>query len=136
MKNVTRWSPDTCGCVLDFEWDTDDDPASRTHTIKNIIKKCPVHQSLSVGDTWDAVQDENKRKNRVLKAIFDNVSSAVEEVVEGGQTVKKLKGNREYKWSFDPDRTLAIDLVNFTLAEKTSIQGIATTQFAGKVRII
>ena len=30
-KHLTRWRPDTCGCVIEYEWDSDRPEEARRH---------------------------------------------------------------------------------------------------------
>lgn len=32
MKKITTWSPDTCGCTINYVWDDNDPPETRIHT--------------------------------------------------------------------------------------------------------
>lgn len=41
-KHLTRWRPDTCGCVIEYEWDSDDAEETRVHTPVK-IDACPDH---------------------------------------------------------------------------------------------
>lgn len=69
MIKVTRWHPDTCGCVIDYEWDTETTAETRVHTPVS-IQACEHHQV----NTWDEVRAENKRKNdAVVAAGVDDV---------------------------------------------------------------
>jgi hypothetical protein len=62
VKHTTTWRPDTCGCVIDIEWDDGDAP--RVHKAKR-VSPCPDHQGDAEA-VFAAVLDENRRKNSVL----------------------------------------------------------------------
>ncbi len=68
-KEVTRWSPDTCDCVLVYGWDSDD--ISKEHTFLRAEKLCAHHKDLASKDAYDKVLDENRRKNRAFKVAKD-----------------------------------------------------------------
>lgn len=66
---TTRWSPDTCDCVIVYEWDRDLDPSMRTHNVKRIDRACESHKSLTPQDIWNYVMNENVRKNDAIDAM-------------------------------------------------------------------
>lgn len=136
MLKVTRWRPDTCECELEYQWDDTESEDIRTHTIANVVKACSAH-ALVVDKTqhYSKVLDENQRKNIVLGEILEKVPSAVEEVEqEDGTIVKKLRRGKEYKWSFDENRNLIVDLVGFTSQEKLAVKGLTDVRFPNKVK--
>ena len=60
----------------------------------------------------------------------------VEEITqEDGSVAKQLKKGRDYKWSFDAERVLQVDLVGFTIAEKDALKILADDLFPNKVTI-
>jgi hypothetical protein len=91
--HVTRWLPDTCECVIDYEWD-DANPSVLTH--KEMIKVCAAHAALGLADKacFDKVRDENVRKNMTLAEAQKAVASVTLE---------------DFTWSFDKDRNLVTD---------------------------
>ena len=137
MLKITRWRPDTCDCELEYEWDDSQNEDVRTHSVKNILKACPVHSSIATkGQHYATVLDENQRKNKVLGEILEKLPALVEEVTqEDGTTVKKLRKGLEYKWSFDVDRNLEVDLVGAKLTEKSAVKVLTDVLFPGKVKI-
>ena len=79
---------------------------------------------------------ENKRKNIVFSKILENLPEVVDEITqEDGSKVKQLKFGLEYKWSFNKDRNLVVDLVGFGVAEKNIVRGLAQKEFGNKVKI-
>lgn len=40
---VTTWHPDTCECVLQYEWDTEHSEDQRVHKALPSIKRCELH---------------------------------------------------------------------------------------------
>jgi len=101
MKQITRWSPDTCGCVIEYEWDGTLPESDRIHTVKRITR-CEHHQRGSDEDVFTRVLDENRRKNRVLEIL---------------QSVKPDIDLDNYNWSFDKDRVLKAGIIGIALTE-------------------
>jgi len=124
-KKITRWSPDTCGCVLEYEWDDKVAPELRTHAFSKLINRCPVH-ALSPTDEgcYDTVLEENQRKNKTF--------GIAEAVVPGLQP-------ENYHWVFDAGRKLEVDFVDVSLdlAQKNQIAQECDTEFGpGKVKVM
>lgn len=59
---VTRWKPDTCPCVIDYEWDAQVPASRRVHTWFETIRACPAHTEVGPAH-YAAVLADNKRKN-------------------------------------------------------------------------
>jgi hypothetical protein len=60
------WSPDTCDCQIEYEFDDEVPAEERVHTGKKIVKRCEAHQQSDFTDCHDhyqAVLNENQRKN-------------------------------------------------------------------------
>lgn len=75
MKKPNRWRPDTCGCEIEFEWDTDDDPKSRVHTILS-HQPCEAHKAQdAVGLSLEehAAHLDNTKKNKAVNAVRDKL---------------------------------------------------------------
>ena len=138
MIKVTKWRPDTCGCEIDYQWDDAQNEDVRTHTVFEVIKACPAHSGETDKNIHYAkVLDENKRKNIVLKEILDKIPSLViEKEQEDGTLIKVLKKGVEYKWSFDVQRNLEVNLVGASLAEKNVLKTIVNIKFPNKVKIV
>src|SRR3990167_5552023 len=131
MLKITRWRPDTCECELEYSWDDIQSENTRVHTIANILKACPAHAGeTNKGNHYSKVLGENQRKNIVLGEILKNIPTATrDKVQEDGTTIKELKFGLEYKWSFDIDRNLVIDLVGFNPAEKAQVKTLTDNLF-------
>lgn len=76
MMQTNRWGPDTCDCIIDYEWDDTLSDADRVHTVKQIVKRCEFHQALDDVTHYDTVLEENTRKNRAFGAIKEANSDA------------------------------------------------------------
>ena len=93
--NITRWQPDTCKCIIEYEWDGDADPTTRTHSVVNTIP-CEFHTKHSNHEeVFEDVKAENTRKNVVINEL-----------------------NKEVDWEYDDKRELKIDLSSLSEAEK------------------
>lgn len=64
---VTRWSPDTCGCVVEYEWDDTVPAKNRVRKFKACVRKCPRHAHLDDEAVYNAITEENSRKNIALQ---------------------------------------------------------------------
>jgi len=75
-KHITRWTPDTHDCVIEYEWDDAVPAEERVHTFKRFVKE-PGHQRFQALATkkerFDKVVEENQRKNYALGHILDNL---------------------------------------------------------------
>jgi len=119
MKQVTRWSPDTCSCVLDFEWD-DEEPEG-SHTIKAVVNRCGSHQAGPDKDIFNEVLSENTRKNKVF-GLAQQLLPAVE--VD------------DYDWHFDTKRVLEVKVKNLGPAQRAQLQQDCNNKFgANKVKV-
>lgn len=59
-RQVTRWRPDTCGCVVDFEWDSDVPEADRA-LVCVALEPCSEHPaSGDLAADFQAVQEHNR----------------------------------------------------------------------------
>lgn len=66
MLKRTRWQPDTCGCVIEYEWDDAVPQEERTHNYVAHVA-CARHQAASA--TLATVHSENRRKNEAVEAL-------------------------------------------------------------------
>jgi hypothetical protein len=138
--NTTRYSPDTCDCVIDYTWDSESTEANRTHTLKQFANKCPAHSGLATDiDRWNAVFEENPRKNRALQLALDNGPTALYNLVSGN---RQLKDNIRFDFSWSgtaPNRVLNISFtgLSLTTTQKNTIRGVLNNIFGtGKVVLL
>lgn len=110
MKQVTRWSPDTCGCVLEYEWDDSVSDTDRTHTVTTVVTRCAEHSEmkLQLSDHFDQVMAENTGKNKAFEVVKSKVASL---------------DIADFKYSFDKDRKLVVDVDHLAVsaAEKLTL---------------
>lgn len=140
MRLVTnRWQPDTCDCIIEFEFDADEPEATRTHTGKTIVKDCPEHSGLGTPQSFfNAILDENQRKNIVRKDLIDNFTQLQGTDDKGNIILKNGISINFYFTGQDDSRVLHISVSGYTLTtqQKTTIQNIADSRFGiGKVVI-
>lgn len=95
MLKITRWSPDTCSCKIDIEWDTED-PNVHTH---KIVFPCAVHKDCAASD----VVAENQTKNRAMQAVAEADASLAQVTPNG--IIPDLS---KLSFSYDADRKLTI----------------------------
>jgi hypothetical protein len=136
--NTTRWSPDTCSCVVEYSWDSEAPPENRTHELTS-IQKCPVHSSLSDSEAYAVLTEENPRKNNTLQSALDNGPTALYDINPDGARVLKQNITYNFSWSGTvPNRVLTISFtgINLTTQQKNAIQNFLNNKFgSGKVVI-
>lgn len=116
---TTRWSPDTCACVHEYQWDDSVPADQRVHTAGNVINQCVFHTGLSAAAHFAKLQDENPRKNNIVGTILAQVASLTLD---------------DITWSFDGNRVLDISCPKLTTPQKNTLQTAANTRFGtGKV---
>ncbi|MBA7608869.1 hypothetical protein ES703_16053 [subsurface metagenome] len=123
MLQVTRWSPDTCGCILEYEWDDTLDENARTHSFKKAVKLCEHHKALIADKAYDEVLSENTRKNQAFGLAKE---------------VKPELEMEDYTWSFDANRKLKVGFLGKLKAgEKSGLQTLCDNEFGvNKIEVI
>jgi hypothetical protein len=119
-KHTTRWSPDTCGCVIEYV--TDDDLPEQDPVLGKIVKLCGDHAG-AIGDVFSVVAEENRRKNGTFAELE--------------KSVKDMKVEN-YLWYFDAQRILHVEVMDLSpvLGDKESAQAACDARFGdGKVVI-
>jgi hypothetical protein len=122
MKRTTRWSPDTCECVIEFDWDDTVNENDRVHTVCNIVKICDAHKKYE-GDMeahYNSILSENVKKNMTYAKILHDMPEICIEKMQNGNIIRELKPDKGFIWSFDSDRKLQIKLIGLTDEEKTN----------------
>ena len=104
--NVTRWSPDTCKCVIEYRWDTALPEAARVHVLNTYVFKCSFHQALPDAAAYTKVGSENQTKNLALLEA-KNIGLDPDTII----------------WSFDAQRRVVLTVPNITPAQR----GLLTT---------
>lgn len=123
MKHITRWKPDTCNCVLEYEWDDQEPSDTRVHT-PITVEACEVHSSITdVASGFDAVLQENKYKNEAVAVLMEKLPAKSVEIVtdKDGSVRKELKVGYEISFDFDGDRKLKLDVKGLSKLEKDAV---------------
>ncbi|MEK7180615.1 MAG: hypothetical protein AAB706_04015 [Patescibacteria group bacterium] len=119
----TLWSPDTCGCQIEYQWDDAVPQDQRTHTISSIVKSCPIHthhidKSAHFGD----VLSENQSKNKAIGLLI--------------KIFKKLDGgDSEIKWRFEIDRSIVLSHPLLTQVDKDTVNALPKPDIIKKVTV-
>lgn len=124
MIKTTRWSPDTCQCILEYTWDTEQPENARIHTPARIVKTCQAHS----GDTQSVftnVRNENVKKNRAVQKVAD-ADPTLNVTDPDGNKSPDLK---KIKFSFDAQRKLKIRIEDPDTAKKAKVQKALDDEF-------
>jgi len=124
--NSCEWRPDTCDCVLEYEWDEDLPLEERTFSVKSIQKKCKHHDKTDKDkDHFEVILEENRRKNLAVKALLGAVG-------EGEIELQNIE------FEFDKDRNVILSHYPHKKPwkdeHKTKIEA-AFVSFGGKVKL-
>lgn len=132
---TTKWSPDTCSCIIEYEWNTDDPESTRQHTIARYLQRCALHSTAtSLADLWSKVIEHNTRKNLMYKAVLDNITAATETDAEGNVV---LRAGYTFSWSYSGDMLTITLGGSFTNAQKNTIRTWLTNNgYSGKVTVV
>lgn len=140
MLKVTRWSPDTCSCIIDYQWDDTLPNDQITLTPVNIVQRCTAHESLQdTNSVYDAVNEENPRKNKALDEILQNAPSNTWYDIDANSGQRIFKNNIGINWSWSgtaPNRTITLTFSGVTLTnqQKNTLQTRLNNRFGnGKV---
>lgn len=115
MINRTRWRPDTCECILEYEWDSNEPSETRAHTLVDTPYLCDAHKSST--DKLSVVLEENQRKNKVIKEML-KISDLSTIDSDGNKVLKK--GRMSYY--FDEYRKLCVTISGLKSSDKTSLE--------------
>jgi hypothetical protein len=135
---TTEWRPDTCGCVLYYQWDDTAPQDTRVHAPVDSIK-CTFHANQATHSAaFNSVIDENTRKNQGLQTALDNGPTSLFDVQADGVS-RTLKNGITYSWTFSgtaPNRVITVTFtgISFTTNQRNAIQNRLDTKFGvGKV---
>lgn len=118
---TTTWHPDTCDCIVEFEWDDAVAADQRVHTGKRNVRVCARHASVAGADQighFARLMDENPRKNKLLERLRSQFSELTE--TDGSGQVVLKRG--VVSWSFDDSHVLHISVPSLTTQKKTLAQ--------------
>ncbi len=135
--NITRWSPDTCGCILEYSWDSSVPVENRVHSPEKIVEACPDHQGHNIEDHHSIVVGESQMKNRVMGHLFDFVPDHHKKPIfnEKGE-ISSHTYIKEPKWHFDKNRKLHVKMhEEISEKSKNDAQSSIEATISGKVII-
>ena len=141
---TTQWSPDTCGCQFEYEWDDAESEDTRQHTFKRVTKECASHAHLqgnSKRDMYDSSLEENRRKNGTIGELLDKATADFGETdPESGSIVLKKGITVTWDWTgTSPNRIMTLTVTGVTLSaqKKTAAQNFLNNKFGvGKVTFV
>jgi len=133
MIKITTWSPDTCKCVIEYQWDSDLPADQRSHTVSKIVSACKDHEN-QVDKTvhFESVLNENKNKNQAIDLLVKNA----DELTKLDDDGNKIPDLSKIDYSFDNDRNITIFATGIKSDSKTNAQTAIDVKLgAGKVMI-
>lgn len=137
----TRWSPDTCDCIIEYEWDDAEPSETRNHNLSTYVKRCSDHAIGNIptdSNRFDVVKEENVRKNNGLDTILQNAPTSLFDIdAESGSRVFKRGITVNWTWTGTaPNRNIAISITGITLTtqQKNNLKTFLDNRFGvGKV---
>ena len=102
----TRWSPDTCGCVIVYEWDDEIPVDQIVTTFKRAESVCEAHKNAPE-DKFVVVLEENQRKNNVFS--------------ESKKINPDLKPD-DFNYRFDENRKLIVSATGIEKSHESALE--------------
>lgn len=135
-KRLTKWKPDTCGCILVYEWDEADVQAPAV--IKQVLEACDIHKGFATpAEHFTAIQSQNKAKNKILGLIVDNFPKLTKEVDNGNGETISVVDDGVFSYSYDETGKISVDIKGLTVQEKSDFDQTLKTEIGtDKVEII
>ena len=143
--HINRWSPDTCKCNFEYQWDEDLPVGSRPILWKSNLNVCPEHSGQTGEPVYTSCLDQNQRKNITIDEIekqFPDIIETFEDPFTGEPNLKRRKFGVTTDWFFtgkDDTRVLNIELRGRpqSIGEKTAMRARLNAKFGtGKVNFI
>jgi len=120
----TTWFPDTCdGCSVVYDVDPAD-PANKV-IFKRINHVDPAHMTKTPKRQFDAILEENQRKNKAIKAIMDADPALVETDKDGNDVLKK---DVKIDFSYDAERVLRLEVKQEQKAKGGKVTDLVTPE--------
>lgn len=128
MMKITKWSPDVCDCVIEYEWDKTLPVDQRIHTHKNTVNRCPEHSGLSGQILYDTILNECKIKEQTKKWLAHNTSLGE---LRKKNTEKTLISDTPLNWHFEGSNDTRkfhfnVDGFTLTVGQKTALTNTLT----------
>lgn len=125
-KQVTRWSPDTCKCIVEYAWDSEHPQETRQHTLHAFVAKCARHAAMPDAEVYARLTDENPRKNKVRALILESVPAVTAARMEAnGEAVIDFHPDKPFAYEFDSDHVLHVTVTGMPAASKRKVQKAA-----------
>lgn len=133
MRKVTTWHPDTCECILHYEWDTNDPQETRVHTpVEHVVtsegtiiphKKCEAHKHHKDHHSLThACWEETQRKNTALDKILRSHEHLQKKEIDGnGNESVTFHPHLTPDWHFDENRNLRIKTKGLQQPDKDTL---------------
>jgi len=135
MLHTTRWRPDTCACVFEYQWDDEQSDEEREHSLASVVHCCAEH-SDDGQVLFEKVKQENIGKNEALGLVLENAEKLVEEYEdERGELKKRFKKGKEPTWEFDHERRLRLSIPDLTTKEIESVNSLLLTDTSIDVEV-
>jgi len=116
MQKTTRWSPDTCSCVIEYTWDSEVPEQDRVHTHSQSVKTCGAHTPRHEKKAHlDTVLEENQRKNKAHAAVYEILKEK-----NPNLTVEEF--TKDFSFSFDQNRNLKISHKDLKAQDKAKLK--------------
>ncbi|MBX4189788.1 hypothetical protein KW791_00600 [Candidatus Parcubacteria bacterium] len=126
--SVTRWGPDTCKCLFDFEPDPND---GTNQILIEVLNICSEHKGLSGKDLHQTVlKQENQHKNKIHSKLLELDAMAEDITQDDGSVIRRFKKGVGFDFNFtgkDDSRTLNITTKGHVLS---GAQKAALTDFS------
>lgn len=137
---TTNWKPDTCDCIIEQGIDDSLPQAQQVLFGVSSIFKCPAHSHINnVDDHFNAVNEENPRKNFSLDEILQNAPNNNWFDIDADSGARVFKKGITINWNWTgtaPNRVLTLTFtgVSLTTAQKNTLQTRLNNRFGnGKV---
>lgn len=132
------WKPDTCGCIIEERHGE-----GNGVEFNRVIEKCTVHQTVPDNQLFGVLyanpDGENKRKNRLEKALIETTGLNLGELNSNGAYVWRTGLGFTWSWTgTGANRVLKVSIVGRTLTtqQRNTIQQWCDTNFgAGRIVI-
>ena len=129
---VTTWSPDTCECIIEYNPDGN---------LTKLVQACDAHKGGTENTVYQALLEENPRRNKAVKEIIDNAPPAMFDIdADSGIRVFKRGISIDFEWSGTaPNRTLKLIVkgISLTANQLNAVQSKLDNKFgAGKVTVV
>ena len=139
---ITRWSPDTCDCVLEYIWDDALPDDQIVHTPSSVIQRCFGHEPLpNTQAVFNSVRDENPRKNLSLDEILQNAPNTNWYDIDATTGTRIFKRGITINWNWSgtaPNRVLTLTFTGITLttAQRNNLQTRLNNRFGSNKIVI